>query len=55
MNSKRSPLYVDTRKNKPFHCDSCGDSYEPCKCWDSPALAIEAATAAGFTVEKETV
>lgn len=26
-------LSVDDRKEKPFHCDVCGDTYEACKHW----------------------
>jgi hypothetical protein len=29
-------LSVDDRKDKPFHCDRCGDSYEPCIHWSQP-------------------
>jgi hypothetical protein len=28
-------LSVDTRKDKPFHCDSCGESHQACKHWFS--------------------
>jgi hypothetical protein len=26
-------LSVDDRKVKPFHCENCGDTYEPCEHW----------------------
>jgi hypothetical protein len=27
-------LYVNDRRDKPFHCSICGDSHEPCFHWD---------------------
>ena len=26
-------LSVNDGKNRPFHCDKCGDTFEPCKHW----------------------
>lgn len=31
---------VDDRKDKPFHCDNCGDTYEPCHHWDADDLIV---------------
>lgn len=27
-------LSVDMRKDKPFHCDYCGATYEACRHWE---------------------
>lgn len=28
-------LSVDDRKDRPFHCDLCGDTYEACEHWST--------------------
>ena len=32
----RGMMYADGRKNRPCHCDKCGDSFEPCDHWFEP-------------------
>jgi hypothetical protein len=34
-------ISVDLRKDKPFHCDYCGDTYEECRHWHTPAEIME--------------
>jgi hypothetical protein len=34
----KNNLYVDDRKNRPYHCDLCGDCFYPCKHWDKPKV-----------------
>lgn len=31
-------LSVDDRKDKPFHCDKCGEDYDACYHWDREEL-----------------
>ena len=34
-------LSIDDRKDKPFHCEVCGNTYEPCVHWNSYATEAQ--------------